>query len=130
MWLTDVRDMNPIDRSDILGGFSVLKTDGTLWGGFWSDRPTSPSPFPSVTNWTQIGSDTDWISAVYALPHELSHWIALKNDGLIYIGGPKSLSYAKLNYNGLPETSISTFGSLPYIQQGSANSIWVIIPDA
>ena len=130
LWLTDVFDVNPIDRSDIIGGLSVLKNDGTLWGAFWSDRPTTPSPFPSVTNWQQIGTDTDWLTAAYALPHELSHWIALKSDGYIYIGGPKSLDYAKLDYNGNPESQISTFGSLPYCQQGNENAIWVILPDA
>lgn len=132
LWLTNVRDMNPLDRSDIKGGLSVLKKDGSIWAGFFTDR-NNTTALPKTTNWQQIGTDTDWVTPMYSMPSNSRYWAALKEDGLIYVGGPESLNYSKLDYGEavLPNGNdplISSFGTLSAIQQAQAEFLMFIFP--
>ena len=129
LWLSDVASINPLDRSDILGGLSVLKTDGTVWVGFWNDRPSETNAFPQILSWRKISEDTDWITPAYSPLSNGRYWAALKSDGLIYVGGPKSLTYQKLDYGGIVEPRLASFGSLPDVQQGIGEFLPFIIPD-
>ena len=129
LWLTDVQDVNPIDRSDILGGNSLLKTDGTIWVGFDNNRSAESHAFPKNTNWQQIGSDTDWACAPYSLPERQLSWACVKTDGLIYGNtSHQSMSYSVLNYDGNVTGPISHFGDLPDCQQGANKFLPLILP--
>ena len=128
LWLTDVKDINPIDRSDIKGGFTALKNDNTLWLGTCARY--GGYAFNAGMPWQQLPDD-DWTTTIYSMPQLNGAAVAVKKDGYIYVAQDNAAqNWQKLDYNGNPEGLIRTFGLLPSCQQDAAFVIPLIIPDA
>jgi alpha-tubulin suppressor-like RCC1 family protein len=96
-------------RTGYPGGAYGIKSNGTLWRAGGSDIST---PFgPIVTDWTQVGTDTNW-SKISA---GAFHIAALKSNGDLYLAGLNGAG--QLGFGDVVSNSTS-YSTLTYLASG------------
>ena len=92
------------------GATIALRTDGTIWGtGYNELYELGLNNINNIVNFTQIGTDSDWVSVARGLHHT----IGLKDNGKIYSWGNNSSGSAFTNPLGLGGAGINQEARVP-----------------